>query len=145
MRVRSLHDRRGYVMAYWSVLIPLVAMPLMLLAVELTRMLYVEVHLQAAVDAACEAAVQAVNTAYFIQTGELRIIQSAATTNALREFNGTVIRHGIQMYDPALTSLTFPSYTSASCIATAQIEWYFPGLPASELQAEAFSAVQARQ
>ena len=140
-----LSDRRGYVMAYWSVLIPLVVMPLMLLAIEVTRMMFVEVHLQSAVDAACEAAVQAVNTANFIQTRQLWIIQGQATTNALREFNATVARHSIDRYNPALTSLTFPTDTSASCIGTAQMEWYFPGMPAKELQAEAFSAVQARQ
>ena len=50
---------------------PRVGVPLSSLSIDVTRMMYVRGHLQTASDAACQAAVDALDTPHFIATGEL--------------------------------------------------------------------------
>ena len=57
--------RKGYVMGYVIILIATAALPMLILAVEISRAMFVEVKLQAAVDSACDAAIQAVEVPYF--------------------------------------------------------------------------------
>ena len=45
-------------MAYTTMLIALVVMPMMIVSIEIVRMMFVNLHLQTAVDAACAAASQ---------------------------------------------------------------------------------------
>lgn len=52
-------------MGYSAMSIVLVAMPMMIMAIEIVRMMFVDVHLQSAVDAACAAASQGVDIPYF--------------------------------------------------------------------------------
>jgi len=58
-------DRKEYVMGYVIILIATAALPMLILAVEIFRAMFVEVKLQAAVDSACDVAIQAVNVPYF--------------------------------------------------------------------------------
>jgi len=53
---RIIKDQRGYTMAYFIMLIILVAMPMSIVSIEIVRMVFVDDHLQSAVDAACAAA-----------------------------------------------------------------------------------------
>ena len=69
-------------MAYSTMLIILVASPMSIVSIEIVRMMFVDVHLQSAVDAACAAASQGVNVPYFILTGELKIDPTIAEVNA---------------------------------------------------------------
>lgn len=140
--VRFLQDRRGYVMAYMVMLLTLVALPMLILSVEITRAMYVEVQLQAAVDAACDAAIQAVDVPFFIHNGVLQLDQGAAASYAAREFNATVMRHNINNYSPALSSLSFTSADSVQCSGTATMGWFLPGIPSLTLSAA--SVAQAR-
>lgn len=139
---RFLQDRRGYVMAYMVMLLTLVAIPMLILSVEITRTMYVQIQLQAAVDAACDAAVQAVDVPFFIHNGVLQIEQGVAASYAAREFYATVARHSIENYSPALTGLSFPNATQVQCSGTASMGWFLPGIPS--LTMSAASVAQAR-
>lgn len=121
------NDRRGYVMPYSVMLIALVAMPLLILTSEIVRSLYVNVHIQTAVDSACSAAVQAVDVPYFIDNGVIRIDSSIAAAYAQREFNATVSRSDIEDYNPVLTALEIEENVVV-CHATAQMIWSLPGI-----------------
>lgn len=126
---RFFTDRRGYAMAFNAVIIVMVAMPMMILSSEIVRALYVNVHIQTAVDAACTAAVQAVDVPHFVATGELVIDSDEAGSYAQREFNATVTNSNIQKYSPVLSGVSIINNTVAECRATATMTWMLPGVP----------------
>lgn len=140
--LKFLKNRKGYVMAYVTILIASVAIPMLILSVEIVRAMYVEVHLQAAVDAACEAAIQAVDVPFFIHNGVLQIDLGAASSYAQREFDATVINHNISSYNPSLSGISLLTSTLVQCSSLATMEWLLPGIPAMTLHANALS--QAR-
>jgi len=127
--VKFLKDRRGYVMPLNTMLIALVAMPMLILSSEIVRALYINVHIQTAVDAACTAAVQAVDVPHFVSTGELLIDSDVAAGYAQREFDATVARSNIEKYSPSLNSLSITTNTIVECYASAQVIWILPGVP----------------
>jgi hypothetical protein len=127
MKESFFKDRRGYALPYSVVLIGLVAMPLLVLTSEIVRSLYVNVHIQTAVDSACSAAVQAVNVPYFVDNGVIRIDSSLAASYARREFNATVTRSNIEHYNPVLTSIAINGNV-VNCRASAQMNWSLPGI-----------------
>jgi len=53
-------------MPYTIMLLILVAMPMLILASEIARMMFVDMHFQTAVDGACVAASQGVDIPHFI-------------------------------------------------------------------------------
>ena len=138
---RFFTDRRGYAMAFNAVIIVMVAMPMMILSSEIVRALYVNVHIQTAVDAACTAAVQAVDVPHFVATGELVIDSDEAGSYAQREFNATVTNSNIQKYSPVLSGVSIINNTVAECRATATMTWMLPGVPA--LTINVISAAEA--
>jgi acyl CoA:acetate/3-ketoacid CoA transferase len=137
---RFLKDRKGYALPYTTMLIALVAMPMLVLSAEITRSLYINVHIQTAVDSACTAAVQAVDVPYFVDYGVIRIDPSNAVSYAQREFNATVARSNIEDYNPALTSVSINNNV-VECRASAQMIWSFPGI--APLVFNVFSAAEA--
>lgn len=143
--MRVLIDKKGNVMPYVVFLISLIIMPLMIMTMELTRAMYVDIHLQAATDAACSAASQAANVPYFIQTGELTIDISAGRTYAYREFDATISDHSLRKYFPVLTSVNLVSDTIVACESTAQMQWMLPGIPSLTLNSSALAETQARR
>lgn len=142
---RLIKDKRGYVMPLNVMLIALVAMPLLILSSEIVRTMYVNVHIQTAVDAACTAAVQAVDVARFVATGELVIDSGLAASYAQREFNATVARSSIENYSPVLTSVSINNNTIAECRASAQIIWSMPGLAPLTMNAMSAAEAEARR
>jgi Flp pilus assembly protein TadG len=134
-----LKNRKGYVMAYMVMLLITVGLPMLVLSVEITRAMYVEVQLQSAVDAACDAAIQAVDLPTFINTGVLQVSQGEAASYAAREFSATVARHNINNYNPALTGLSFPTATVVQCSGSASMNWFIPGIPALSLSASSMA------
>ncbi len=128
-------DNRGYVMAYMVILLLTVGLPMLILSVEIVRAMFVEVQLQAAVDAACDAAVQAVDVPGFINTGVLQIQEGVAASYAAREFSSTVINHNLNHYSPALTGLSFLTVTRVQCSGSASMIWFIPGIPSMTLSA----------
>lgn len=138
---RFLQDRRGYAMTFNTIIIVMVAMPLLILCSEIVRALYVNVHIQTAVDAACTSAVQAVDVPHFIATGELVIDADEAASNASREFNATVANANIQRYSPVLTSISIVDNTVTECRASATMTWMLPGI--APLTMNVMSAAEA--
>ena len=88
MLKKFLSNRRGYAMAYTIIVLTFVAMPMLIISSEIVRMMFVEMHLQAAVDGACTAALQSVDIPHFISTGEL-IIDADTAPGPPREFENT--------------------------------------------------------
>ncbi len=142
---RFLRDRKGYAMAYTVMLITLVAMPMLVLSSDIVRSLYVNVHIQTAVDAACTAAVQAVDVAHFIDTGELQIDGTQAVGFAQRDFNATVAKSSIQKYSPALTAVSVVNNTIVQCSASAQMIWMLPGLAPLNFNVSSAAEAEARR
>lgn len=128
-------DRRGYVMAYMVILLLTVGLPMLMLSVEITRAMFVQVQLQTAVDSACDAAVQAVDVPHFISTGVLLIQQGVAASYASREFTSTVINHSLNHYSPSLTGLSFLTLTKVQCTGSASMSWFIPGIPSLTISA----------
>jgi len=142
---KFLKDRRGYVMPLNIMLIALVAMPMLILSSEIVRAMYVNVHIQTAVDAACTAAVQAVDVPHFVATGELIIDSGIAASYAQREFDATVARSNIENYSPVLTGLSIISNTIAECHASAQIIWTLPGIAPLTMSVMSAAEAEARR
>ncbi len=141
---KFIKDCRGYVMPYSVMLIALVAMPLLILSAEITRSLYVGVHIQTAVDSACTAAIQAVDVPYFIENGVVRIDSSEAAGYAQREFNATVARSSIENYNPTLTSLIIVDNV-VECHASAQMVWSMPGVAPLTFNVTSAAEAEARR
>ncbi len=106
-------------------------------------MMFVNVHLQLAVDAARAAASQGVDVPYFILTGELRIDPTTAAANAQREFDSTVANAGINQYSPTLSSVYISGETTMHCGSNAVMIWMLPGISSVTLTAN--SAAEARE
>jgi len=132
-------------MPYTIMLITLVAMPMLIMTSEIVRMMFVDVHLQAAVDTACAAASQAVDVPHFIATGELVIDPVDASANAQVEFNSTVANAGINQYSPVLSSVSISGDTVVNCQADAVMTWMLPGISSVSLSASSAAEVRARR
>ena len=132
-------------MPYTVALITFVAMPMLILSSDIVRALYVGVHIQTAVDAACAAAVQAVDVAHFIDTGELKIVDSQAVGYAQREFSGTVANAGIEKYSPSLTAVSIVNNTVVECRASAQMIWTLPGVAPLTFSVDSAAEAEARR
>ncbi len=143
--MRFLFDKKGNVMPYIVFLVALLIIPLMVMTMEITRAMYVNVHLQAATDAACNAATQAANVPSFIQTGNLVINISDGRTYAYREFNSTVSDSTLRRYSPTLTAVDLITNTTVSCEAVAQMDWILPGVPPLVLHVGSLSEIMARR
>ena len=143
--MRFLLDKKGNVMPYVVFLIAMLILPMMVMTMEVTRAMYVNIHLQAATDAACSAAAQAANVPGFIQTGDLLINISDGRTYAYREFDSTVSDSTLRRYSPALTKVDLLTNTMVTCEAIAQMEWILPGIPPLVLHVSSLSEIMARR
>ncbi len=132
-------------MAYTAMLMLVVGLPMMTMTSEIVRMLFVDVHIQAAVDAACAAASQAVDLPHFILTGEVLIDGNMAAANAQREFDATVANAGINQYSPSLSGLSIVDGTKVFCDATASMTWMIPGIAPVTLTASSAAEARARR
>jgi hypothetical protein len=142
---RFFLDRLGYAMALNTVVIAMVAMPMLIMSSEIVRALYVNVHIQTAVDAACSAAVQAVDVPHFVATGELVIDSNEASSFAQREFNATVTNSNIQKYSPVLSGVGIVNNTIAQCRASATMIWMLPGVPSLTMNVTSAAEALARR
>jgi len=131
-------------MALTAMLMLVVGLPLLTLSVEIVRMLFVDVHLQAAVDAACAAASQAVDITHFIQTGEVVIDPDLASGYAEYEFNSSVVNAGINYYSPSLSGFSI-SGTTVFCDGSAVMTWMLPGIASVDLSASSAAEARARR
>jgi uncharacterized membrane protein len=125
---RGLHEA-GYSMAWWAALLGFILAPLMSLAVDVTRLLYVRTDLQTSVDAACEAAALAADIEYFNYTGVHRIRSGLALDYAAQAFSASVIEAELVLYEPTLTMVSIVTPTEVVCEAQANLQPLIPFSP----------------
>jgi len=142
---RFFKDIRGYAMPYTVMLITLVSMPMLIISTEMVRMLFVDVHLQSAVDSACTAASQNVDIEHFILTGEVMIDVSAASAAAQSEFDGTITYADINQYSPTLSAISIVDGSTVYCNASAVMTWMLPGISPVTLTASSAAQAEARR
>jgi hypothetical protein len=144
---RILLGTAGISAPYWTVIFATVLIPLASLSMDVPRALYVRMHLQAANDAACEAAAQALDIPKFQKTGTAEIDPGLARSYALREFNGTLRDQGVVDYKPSFAGLRLLSPRTAGCRATAILTRFVPATPPMiiEVYTEAEMRVQSKR
>jgi Flp pilus assembly protein TadG len=135
--LRRRFNEDGYSMVWYAVVFAFVLLPLMSLAVDITRLLYVRNDLQTSVDAACESASLAADTAYFNLTGEQRIHPGLAASYASQAFRASAIEAGLMLYSPALTAVAVLSPTQVGCVAHASVKAFIRVTPALNVQVRA--------
>lgn len=129
---RRRKSEYGGAAIYWAACMTMIV-PLIALAIDMPRALYVRSHLQAAADAACEAAAMAVDVPVFRETGVARIDYDVARVWAAREFTATVADAGIWGYGPSLNALVLETPLIAACTASANVSPIVPVSPAMNI------------
>jgi hypothetical protein len=129
---RNRQMEKGTVSVYWAAAM-LFIVPLLALSIDMPRALYVRSHLQAATDAACEAAAMAVDVPVFRETGVAKIKYDEARVWAAREFTATVADSGIWGYGPSLNSVVLETPLIAACVASASVNPLVPVSPAMNI------------
>ena len=120
---------RGSAMPFYAVVLTTILLPLMSLSIDIVSFFYARTHLQAAVDAACEAAAQALDTAHFVESGEARILPGRAWSWAGREFHASLLGRQMGEYSPSLDRVALQSATVVTCSASAQVRRFIPFTP----------------
>ena len=131
-KIRQRKSEYGGAAIYWAACMTMIV-PLIALAIDMPRALYVRSHLQAATDAACEAAAMAVDVPVFRETGVARIDYDVARVWAAREFATTVADAGIWGYGPSLNALVLETPLIAACTASATVSPLVPVSPAMNI------------
>ncbi len=129
MRTEHKRSENGFSMALYTVLLVLVGLPLMSLSIDITRLMYARTHLQAAVDAACEAGAQALDVPTFIEHGVRQIDFSLAVSNATREFRSTVSSTSLMRDGAQLTNVYLVNVTTLGCTGSVSLSPIIPLLP----------------
>lgn len=126
MSGRAAGSLGGYSMAMYAILLAVVGIPLMSLSIDITRLMYARTHLQAAVDAACEAGAQALDVPTFLQKGVQQIDYGVATQNAVREFTSTVSSPALIREGAHLTNIWLVSPTALGCTGFVRVDPIIP-------------------
>lgn len=100
VRKHSLRREQGISMAFFALVMALLAVPLMSVAVDLSRYTWIRSVLQRGADAAAEAAVQRIDIEHFQKTGAVRF-EIDAQAEAVRVASAHV--------SPLLASMVYPS------------------------------------
>ncbi len=129
MRTFIKRSEPGFSMALYTVLLVLVGLPLMSLSIDITRLMYARTHLQAAVDAACEAGAQALDVPTFIEQGIRQIDYAQAVANATREFRSTVSSTSLMRGGAQLTNVYLVNVTTLGCAGSVSLSPIIPLLP----------------
>ena len=135
-------NENGYSMGWYAMVFAFVLLPLMSLAVDITRLLYVRNDLQTSVDAACEAAGLAADTATFNRTGEQRIHPGLAASYALQAFHASAVEAGLMDYHASLTAVSLLSPTEVGCVAQASVKTFIRITPALNVEARSMAKMR---
>ena len=125
---RFRNDRRGDVWAFTSIAILFIVLPLASLSVDVVRGMYVRTHLQAAADAACQAAANALDVPSFRSTGKQQINQGLGRSQAAGVFSSSLADASKVEFSPSL-AVGFTGPTTAHCTATATLVHLIPLTP----------------
>ena len=126
--------QQGYSMAWYAVLLLFVLAPLMSLAVDITRLLFVRTDLQTSVDAACEAAALAADTRTFNRTGVQQIDPGLAASYAAHAFYASAAEAELVQYSASLTLVNVFAPTEVACAAVAEVVPLIPFSPRLEVR-----------
>ena len=138
-----IFSRRGDAYAWFAALMVLVGIPLASLSIDVTRMMYVRGHLQTASDAACQAAVDALDVPHFITTGEARINAGQGRSWAGQVFAATLADSDQIGYAYGI-GIDFPGPTFAHCAASATVDHIIPMTPSMHILVETTSEMRVR-
>ena len=136
-----LGSRKGDAYAWFAALMIFVGVPLASLSIDVTRMMYVRGHLQTASDAACQAAVDALDVPHFIMTGEARINAGQGRSWARQVFAATLIDDSKVGYGYGI-GIDFPGPKFAHCTATATVDNIIPMTPGMHIVVETTSEMR---
>ena len=142
-------SERGSSMAWTAVFLMTVLMPLMLLIVDGSRLLYIRGRLQTASDAACEAAAWfAGDRPYYQDTGSTRIENEGnAIAMAQNTFTSTLLESKRMSFSAQLSvTIDHPS-NQILCFAVAQVPILFNAVgvaPQVDVPAETLSTIRFR-
>ena len=137
-------SNQGSAYAWFAVLMVFVAIPLMSLSIDVTRMMYVRGHLQTANDAACQSAADALDVPYYISTGHKRINAGRANSQAAREFSATLVDATKVRFVIKGLAINFPAPTFAHCVASATVEHIIPMTPPMNITLETTSEMRIK-
>lgn len=138
-----IRSRRADAYAWFAALMMLVGVPLSSLSIDVTRMMYVRGHLQTASDAACQAAVDALDVPHFISTGEARLNAGQGRAWARQVFAATLVDSNQIGYAYGL-AVGFPGPRFAHCTATATVDHIIPMTPPMHIVVETTSEMRVR-
>jgi Flp pilus assembly protein TadG len=134
---------RGNTLAWFAIVLLVLTPGLLGISYYIPRALYVRNHLQAATDAACQAAVDSLVVPVFLETGQSRINPAKMYQQAAIAFNGSLSDSGRVRFTPSLR-INLRSPTLAECHASATLASLFPWLPPLEISARTQSEMRVR-
>lgn len=138
-----LFNNCGDAYAWVAALMLLVGIPLASLSIDIVRMMYVRGHLHTATDAACQAAVDALDVPRFLDTGEAVINSGQGRAQARDVFRATLTDAMAIQYTESL-AVDFPGPRLAHCAATARVAHIVPMTPDMIVVVETTSEMRAR-
>ncbi len=141
---RLLHGVRASALAWNAAVLMFVALPLASLSIDVTRGMYVRTHLQAAADAACQAAANSLDVPAFRDTGVQQIDYDLGRARAGQVFFDTLRDAGQVRFSPSL-SVGYLSPTIAYCSASAPVDRFLPGTPPMTARVETTSEMRVSQ
>ena len=145
----SSRFEHGSSMAWTAVFLVTVLMPLMLLIVDGSRLLYIRGRLQTASDAACEAAAWfAGDRSYYQDTGRTRIEnEGKAIAIAQNTFTSTLLERNRMSFSAQLSVDIDHSGNNIQCRAVALVPVLFStggAAPQVDIPAESLSTIRFR-
>ncbi len=147
MRIRN--SEQGSSMAWTAIFLTTILMPLMLLVIDGSRLLYVRGRLQTAVDAACEdAAWAAGDRTHYLQTGQTRLGNNWYVIGvAQNTFTRTLGESAWMDFAPLLSISADAAQNRLQCSAVARVPVLFnaAGLsPLVTVRASATTSIRFR-
>jgi hypothetical protein len=134
---------RGNALAWFAIVLLVLAPGLLGISYYIPRALYVRNHIQAATDAACQAAVDSLVVPIFIETGAARINPYLVYQQAAIAFNQSLQNSGRVRFSPSL-NINLVSPTMAECRSSASVASPFPWLPPLEVTAYTMSEMRVQ-
>lgn len=141
--MRRRERESGQAMAFMAVVVAAIVLPLMSLAIDASRAMYVRTHLQTAADAACQAGVQAVASQAYQAGGVQALDLTRAASYAFQAFSADTAEAGLRGYQPAITGFSVVNGNALRCEATAQVQTMIGITPPMVVRVEAVSRARA--
>ncbi|MBT4311684.1 MAG: hypothetical protein HOC56_08890 [Anaerolineae bacterium] len=139
--MKFLGDRHGDMFAFFAILMIFLMLPLSSLAVDIVRGMYVRGHLHTATDAACQAAADALDAPYFVQSGVKQIKPALARSQASRVFTASLVDADRVGFTPSL-SVSVIGPLRVRCTSSANVSRLLPGTPVMNVLVETVSEMR---